>query len=304
MSNNSNLRFNLIRQYCFTVIDANIILHHLFNEEMFRPKIDYFIKNNHEQKIVCEVLPKTVSEVNKKIFEATNEFSNLQEKCKNDLVKISRTKLSDLKMNKDTGNFLEKTFSAIFTEIARKRCPPKQKSIRMQHARIVEATIMLTFWQKIGNTDEDMEVFFKEIKNEFGANFKKISSKQARLISEIGASYVDNEDVPETTDSLRLLFSKTCRINNTSDVELLCQAVSRMYKLNRWCVLLTTDYNDIVSKKDLIWTRSLLTICDPLYYLYKLDNKMDMNLLPKATASKYNILFGRFFKSKTPFGVI
>jgi hypothetical protein len=52
MSKKAVIRFNLIRQYCFTIIDANIILHHLFNEDEFKPKIKYFIKHNKKEKFV------------------------------------------------------------------------------------------------------------------------------------------------------------------------------------------------------------------------------------------------------------
>jgi hypothetical protein len=78
-----------------------------------------------------------------------------------------------------------------------------------------------------------------------------------------------------------------------------------MYDHDRWAVLLTTDYGDMISKNYDIWKRTLLTVCDPLYFLYRLDSKMDLpHLKPRAVASQYNILFANFFKSKTPFGVV
>jgi hypothetical protein len=165
----------------------------------------------------------------------------------------------------------------------------------MRRARIVETTVMLKFWEKLGNSVMNMDDFFKEIKNDFGEDIKAISSKQALLLKEIGATTVDEKKIPETTDYLHLIFSKKCRIKNSCDIELLSQAVSRMYSLDRWGVLLTTDYGDIVSKNDPIWKLTLLTICDPLYFLYKLDNKMDLKLTPKSFAAKYSVLFGKFF---------
>jgi len=304
MSKDKSLRFNLIREYCFTIIDANIILHYLFDEEEFKAKIKHFIENNKKEKIVCEILPKTVNEITKKIYEATNEFSNLLKRCKAQLGIISRRPLSELQIDRTTGNLLENTFSIIFREISRKNCSPKQKLTRMRRARIVESTIMIKFWEKLGNSDVTMNDFFESLKTDFGDTVKQIFTKQALLVKEIGATTVDKKTISQTTQKLQLLFSKSCRINNSCDVELLCQAVSRMYDVNRWAILLTTDYGDIVSKSDRIWRCTLLTVCDPLYFLYKLDNKIDLGLTPKSVAAKYKILFAKFFKSKTPFGVV
>lgn len=120
MSKQTGLRFNLIRAYCFVVLDASIILHYVFKEERFRPKIEYFTGISKKEKIPCEVLPKTIYEVNKRITEAANEFSKVLISCKRHAEKIARKPLSKLKLNRYSGNILERAFLETFKDISRK----------------------------------------------------------------------------------------------------------------------------------------------------------------------------------------
>lgn len=303
MSEKSGLRFNLIRPYCFTIIDANMIIHQLFDEEEFKLKIDYFFETSKKNKIDCELLPKTDIEITKKIYEVTNEFSNLIKKCKGILSSISRNQLENLSLDRHTAILLEKSFLKIFSEASRKNCDPKKKIIRMRRIRIIENLTMVNFWKEFGSK-KNIKDFFDEMENDFGNMFKQIFHKQAIIMKNIGITSVAKKDIPETTDNLKKLFSKNCRIKNTDDIEFLCQAVSRMYDTDRWGIVISTDYVDIVKKCEGIWQSTFLTVCDPLYFLYKLENKLDLGLHPKKVASKYNVYFGKFFKNKAPIGVI
>ena len=149
-----------------------------------------------------------------------------------------------------------------------------------------------------------MEQLFKNLQDSLGERYKEFSFRQSTLMKEIGAVSIDKSKILETTKELGNIFSKRCRIKNWSDIELLCEAVYRMYKTNRWCAVLTTDYGDMVRNASQIERLTFLAVCDPLYVLYRLDTKLDVALQPKSAAGKFKIHFAKFFKSTKPVGVV
>lgn len=298
------LRFNLIRAYCFVVIDASIILHHIFNEEEFRSKIEYFLNINRKEKIHCEVLPKTVYEVNKRITEAANEFHRVLTSCKKNAEVIARKPLSKLVLDRNSAHILRKTFTKTFNDISRYCHQFTIKREKLRRARIVEAAVMMEFFNNFGTKKLNMEQFFQNIKNSFGDIYKQFCLKQSTLMKEIGATAINKSQIPGTSGKLIDIFSTRCRIKNRNDIELLCEAVCRMYKTNKWCAVTTTDYTDMVQKAPKIERLTLLIVTDPLYFLYRLDSKLDWATQPKSAASRVKIRFASFSKSTEPAGIV
>ena len=100
-----------------------------------------------------------------------------------------------------------------------------------------------------------------------------------------------------------LLISK-CGVKNSSDVEVLCQAVSRMYTLNKWVAVVTIDFNDMVRRKELLDKFIQLVIADPLYCFFSLDRKIDLALKPIDFAQKNGIAYKTFLKQPPNIGVV
>jgi len=86
---------------------------------------------------------------------------------------------------------------------------------------------------------------------------------------------------------------------------MLREAIGRMYKMNTWCTVVSTDYSDIVKNRFVIEKLTQLVVSDPLYFLYHLDTKIDCALNPKDGATKVKVLFNSFIEStKPPVGVV
>ena len=163
---------------------------------------------------------------------------------------------------------------------------------------------MEEFWNAFEDPKLNMEQLFKNLKDSLGERYKEFSFRQSTLMKEIGAVNIDKSKILETTKELGNIFSKRCRIRNRSDIELLCEAVCRMYKTNRWCGVSTTDYGDMVRNASQIERLTSLAVCDRLYVLYRLDSKLDVALQPKSAAAKFKIHITEFLKSTKPVGVV
>jgi len=287
------------------VIDASVLLHHIFNEEEFRPKIQYFVNVIRKEEIPCEVLPLTTYEVNKRITEAATEFSKVLSSCRTHTEKIASKSLSELKIDRKLAYVLERAFSETFEDISKKHCRRRrQKTAKIRNARIIEFAVMMEFWNALSGSRLNMEQFFENLKDSLGERYREFCLKQSTLMEEIGASTIDQPHMLQTTKTLANKFSKRCKIRNSNDVNLLCQAVGRMYETDKWCVVVTTDYGDMVKNDSQIRHLTLLTVCDPLYVVYRLDSKLDLALKPKSAATKFKIRFAEFFKPTKPAGVV
>jgi len=306
MSKRTNpLRFNLINAYCFIVVDACILLHYIFGEEEFKPKIEFLINVCKSEKILPEILPQTIYEVNKRTTEAAKEFSEVLSNCQQHIQRISKKPLSQLKIDRNSANIIRTAFAKAFEDISRKSFRRYEHKIeKIRKARIIETAIMWDFWDSFGDTALNVEQFFKNIRDKFGQIYKEFCSKQATFMKEMNMAAIDKSRIPETTKELDDMFYKRCRIKNLGDLRLLCEAVSRMYDVDKWCGVLTTDYGDIVQNETQIDRLTLLTVCDPLYFPYHLDSKLDLGLRPKTVAARFGIRFAEFFKSRVPVGVI
>lgn len=80
--------------------------------------------------------------------------------------------------------------------------------------------------------------------------------------------------------------------------------MSRMYQINKWCSVVTTDYSDIIKNRVGVDKHTLLICCDPLYFLYHLDKKIDLALNPKDGGAIRKIPYSTFITFPKRIGVI
>ena len=109
------------------------------------------------------------------------------------------------------------------------------------------------------------------------------------------------------TDLLRtkpLLRSRLASVRNPHDVDILCQATSRMFLTNSWGALVTLDYSDIVRNSDLIQRETLLIVCDPLYAVSHIKDAIASNQHPKDEAKARGISIVDLVEFPRPAGVI
>jgi len=284
--------------------DSNIFLHFIFNEEEFRPKIEYFTKMI-EKGIRCEVLPQVTVEIAKKLFVATDEYGKTVRRCKSLLRRTVGTPLTNVFVNKEMAENIRKVFITIFNEISRKHFPKFQMKVKaIRRARIVETSVMLELWSAITTSQRiTIKSFFDKLEDIFRDKYIEFCDKQSLFMKKLNSEPIHEKDLPKTTDKLREMIIK-CGVHNRKDVIVICQAISRMYSTNRWCAVVTTDYGDMIKNQDVIDQITQLTISDPLYFIYRFDKKIDYALHPKQAATKMKIPFSTFTKSPTPTGVI
>jgi hypothetical protein len=285
--------------------DSCTVLNYIFSEEEFKLKVEYFRKMVAKG-IPCEVLPKVNDEILQKLINATTEFSDTLRKCKFHSQNVAKQPLDKISISKDVAEILEQAFGKIFFELARKTFSSlEKKSAAIRRIRVVETSVMNSF----GDTIEKSEVltlkdFFDRMENDFKDKYTEFCDKQSLFMKELSAAALKKEDLLETADDLEKTLLHLCNIHNKDDRELLCQAIGRMYKINKWSAVVTTDYTDIVRNRMAIDFKTQLVVSDPLYFPYRLEKKIKCALHPQEGAVKIKLVWRKLIKSPPNIGVV
>jgi len=306
MSRTSPFKLPQIKSFSIITPDANIILHYVFEEEEFKPKIEYFIDTIKREKIPCEILPAINIEITRRLLRASHEYVKTVRRCKLWVGRLFRQPLKSIQIRKNVIGMIDKAFTNVMAELeSRRHRSAKQKINVLRRARVVETAILLEVFGALAVSKQiDLATFFDGLENKFSDIYNDFCRKQSLLIKNINAKVLRKRDILPHTKKLRDIFCKKCTIRNPNDVEFLCQSVSRMYQTNKWCSVVTTDYSDIIKNRVAIDHHTLLTCCDPIYFLYYLDLKIDLALYPKDGGAKRNILYSTFINFPKPTGII
>ena len=111
-------------------------------------------------------------------------------------------------------------------------------------------------------------------------------------------------DILETDEKVEKTLIQFCNVHNEDDRELLRQAIGRMYKLNKWGAVVTTDYSDIIKNRAAIDVKTQLIVSDPLYFAYKLEKKISFALHPKDTGPHTKVIWTNLIKKPPDIGVV
>lgn len=299
------LRLNQIKSFCIVLPDSCILLNYIFNEEEFRPKIEYFVGIVMEG-IPCEILPRVNVEITKKLVGASGEYVGTIRKCRDIIQAYCTPILSEVSVSKSTAQHLEYAFSRIFGGISG-RTDFRTYGDKMQaisRARVVETSVLLELWEVLNSREKiTLSAFFDRLESKFKEKYIEFCDKQSLFMKALNAKPLKEGDIAQTSSQLEELLSKC--VHNPKDVGLLCEAFGRMYKTAKWCAVVTIDYSDIVKNNATIEELTLLSISDPLYFAYHLDRKIDLALNPKDAAMKLKLNYKEFIKPPTlPVGVV
>jgi hypothetical protein len=299
------IKINQIKSFCVVFPDSCTILNYIFNEEEFKPKVEYFRKMVAKG-IPCEVLPKVNGEILRKLINATTEFSDTLRKCKFHSQNIAKQTLNNISITTETAEILEQAFGKIFFESSRKTfSSPEKKSATIRRIRVVETSVMNFFGDIIEKSEVlTLKEFFDKMENDFKNKYTEFCDKQSLFMNELNAVTLKKEDLPETADDLEKILLQSCNVHNKDDRELLCQAIGRMYKVNKWSAVVTTDYSDIVRNRMAIDFKTQLVVSDPLYFIYRLEKKIKCTLHPQDGAVKMKLVWKRLLKSPPNIGVV
>lgn len=300
----TGIRLPQVKSFCNVFPDSCIILNHVFSEEEFRPKIEYFSKKVTEG-ISCEMLPQVNVEIAKKLFSAANEYVLTLRRCKEFSRSVANQSLDEVFVVKETAEILEQAFIRVFSEISRKHFPTfAQKDSAIRRARIVETAVMLEFGDAIDRSEKTtLSAFLFAIENNLKNKYIEFCDKQSLYMQKLNIKLLRTIDILQTAKGLEETLRK-CGVRNRNDVRVLCQAIGRMYKINKWCLVTTTDYGDLIRNKALIEKLSQLVVSDPLYFLYHLDKKIDCALHPKDGVKRMKIRYDLLIEPPPDIGIV
>jgi len=293
-----------VKSYCTVFPDSCVILNYIFNEEEFRPKTEFF-SNVIVKGVKCEILPKVNDEILKKLTKATEDYTRIVRQCRAISQTATKKSLEKIPLVKETAELLEETFSEIFIRISRKHFPTfKQKSVVIRKARIVEVSVMLEFWESVERSEDlSLGAFLRNLEEKIKEKYIEFCDTQSLFMERLKAILLKKEDLLETSKGLEEMLLKS-GVHNYSDIEVLCQAIGRMYKTKRWCAVVTTDYSDIIKRRMIIDRLTQLIVSDPLYFLYHLDRKIDCALNPEVGAERLKVSYRSFLKSPPDIGIV
>jgi len=298
------IRKNLVKSFCIIAPDSSVILDYAFMEKGFKIKVDYLIKDIQSIGITCEILPKVITEITKKLVFAAESYMRILRRCKFLVSKFLGSPLNQVEVEKNIVTIIEKSFSGLIEEIERKRYPQfRQKIKELNVARIIETAVMLELRQTLLESEEiSLEDFFNRLEDKFEEKYEEFNNSVNSLFEAIKAEKICKDKIPEPSEKLRKILRKKCEVNELPDVDLLCEAISRMYSTNKWYAIVSTDYG-IVNNREAIDKFTLLTVSDPLYVFFHIDQKVDLALNPIEGAKRQGIPYQMFIKSFIPPGV-
>jgi len=271
----------------------------VLGEKEFELKIEHFSKLIKDG-LRCEILPKINKEIFKKLSYAASQYSEIIRSCRDQCRKIVGDRLKVLPVSKQTVNLLERAFEGVFFYIERKHYPSHEiRRKKVLIARVVEASVVIQLWETMNRSGRvTIDKFFDEQEDLFSKKYTEFCDENDQFMQSLNATLLEDKDVPKTTKKLRSHLES--RIHNSDDVDALCEAIGRMYQTNRWCAFVSTDYGDMIKNRNTIDRLTLLVVADPIYFVYHLDEKIDLALKPRDGATKTNIPYDTFIARGQP----
>lgn len=302
---NKAININQLKSFCVIFPDSCTFLNYILSEEEFKLKIDYFHKLV-SQGIPSELLPKVNEEILKKLTDSVSDFMYTLKRCKFYCENIKHRPLGKTNVDKSLAEVLEQSFSKVFVELSTKRYPtPEKKNLSIRRARVVETSVIEEFDTVLEkNQTMTLKTFFDKIENRLRDKYMEFCDKQSLFMNELKTTSLTIPDILETEKSLDKTLIQFCNIHNKDDREVICQAIGRMYKLDKWCAVVTTDYSDIIRNRAAIDLKTQLIVSDPLYFAYKLEKKISKALHPKKNGPRTTVIWTKLIKQPPDIGVV
>ena len=276
--------------FCVSFPDANIPLSVILGETEFEQKIKFFQESVLKDKLNVEILPKTNDEVINRISKAFTVFDDILKKLGTKLETLTGTKLSDLIIETLILKRIEQAIDEIITDFVKTIEHERQRNRAIQQTRIVEAALVRAVYTVLESKEKIvMFELLKKIDKQCVQIYVEYGDRFSSFLKILNAKVLVHKELWRPRQKLADVLSI---VRNPNDVELLSQAVCRMFQVNLWGAIVTADYSDIFHKRDPIYTQTLLTVCDPLYLLNHLDGQIQVNIHPQDEARKIDLRFG------------
>jgi len=284
-----------LKSHSIVFPDANLILHHVLEEAEFLSKIEYFLKFMHKYEINCEVLPSVHSEVAKRMLKASQNFLTLIKQCETTI----RSRGAPASIGVDMLECIREAFSTIVATLEDevfKDSRQKQQAIR--YARTVETAIVSSMVDRLEHGDTcSIQDFFREVEKETGNTYVTMSNRLALLTSGLKVGWPSAKDLLPVTSELHKVLA-SCHLPDP-DLKMVCQAVSRMAKENKWGALVSLDYVHMLRNAAKIEQETMLSVTEPLYVLLSLERKLSKERFPRKLMD-----FSKFVQFPSPAGVV
>jgi hypothetical protein len=291
-------------------------VNYVFREELFSQKVQ-FVVEMAKKGIPCEILPHVSTEITKKLMETTSNYINILKACERQCESLCSLSSDKIMVTRNIAYIMEKAFSTLFKDASWKSYAHSMggryigkaaylKIIEKERTqiRVVENAVMLALWTEVNHgTSMNLRDFMNKLEKNLKETYIAFCDLQSSFMEVTNALVLVEGDLGETAKGLEELL-KGCNVYNEQDVELLRQAIGRMYKLNKWCSVVTTDYSDMVNNRELIDQITMLRVSDPLYFVYHLDRKLDFSLNPRMGALKFGVKVDTLVKCPPDIGVV
>jgi hypothetical protein len=300
-----NININQLKSFSLVFPDSCTLLSFILNEEEFKLKIDY-LRKVLSNGIPCELLPKVNSEILDKLKNTVTDFISLLKKCKANFQKIESVSLEKTLVDKKRAEQFELAFARVYFDLHSTHFPKiEQKTHAFRRARVVESVVMEEFAQVLEKGESiSIKGFFDRIEKNLSEKYSEFCQRQAEFTSELKMVRINPQDFFEVNQELDKDLVHYCRLDNSDDRELIAQAYGRMYKANKWGAVVSTDYCDIIRSRAAIDLKTQLIVSDPLYFTYRLEKKINLDLHPRNAAIKSKITWRKYLKQPTNIGVV
>jgi hypothetical protein len=259
--------------------------------------VDCFLKDIQQIKVPCEILPQVEIEIVKRLFYASQEYIKIVRRCSFLTARIVGQPLEKINIGKEVLKFLEQAFSGMYDETERKHYPSMaDKTNALTAVRIVETALILKIREDLEKSNITMKEFFESAENIFKGKYDEFCDRKVSFVRELAAQPVDASKSVRASKRLTDILQKNCNVAKPSDQILLSQAICRMYSLDRWYAVVSTDYSHMINHRLAIDGSTLLTVSDPLYLIFHLDEKIDKALKPRQEAGRLKIPWSSFME--------
>jgi hypothetical protein len=281
-----------VANLCVAFPDANIPLALIFDETEFSKKIEFFEQSIAKYNLRIEILPKTDDEVTNVINKNCELFAQTLNQIRAEIENSAKTKIDALSAEIKVLQQIEEAIDRTIVDLRNAIQNPKQREKLVRQTRVVENALVRKLYRALeSGRQESMKNIFKEVQDDCEKAYTDYHDKYGEFRMRFRCPKPLKEE--EIFNPLPKLWEvlKRCVPTNLNDVVLLVQGTCRMFQLNCWGAVVTADYTEIFHNRISIFNGTLLTVCDPLYLLHHLDNRIASNLTPQDEAKAKGLIF-------------
>lgn len=286
----------------------------MLDEKEFLKKIEFFVGTVTRYGITVEILPKASGEIDRRLRKTSELAALVLNGFRESIEKAAKAEVTKIAVDTRALNLIEQAmesmaqdpFSHVPSEFrSRYREPRALYRDAIDKIRFVEATLLLELYETL-ESEKNMFLgeLFKKLEDEITALYSSLTDRYDNLKLKLSARPLKSDELLEADARLTQCLSIDCRVMDPDDIDLLREAVCRMFKINCWSAVVSTDYKHMIQNRKLISKYTMLDVCDPLYLLSHLEERIGCGSSPADEAKKKGVTYEKFVKFPMTRGVV